>query len=128
MSDPLQKMHCLIIDDFAFMRTSLKEMLRKSFQHPIDMVANGAQALEAMEERNYDVILCDYHLGDDLDGQQLLEEARERQLLKAQSLFIIITAETSLPLVMSALEQRPDDYMAKPVTKEVLLHRLKNWH
>jgi len=118
-------MRCLIVDDFAFMRTSLKEMLRKSFQAPIDMAANGPQALEALEERAYDIILCDYHLGDDLDGQQLLEEARERQLLKAESLFIMITAETSLTFVMSALEQRPDDYLAKPVTKEVLLHRLK---
>ncbi len=125
MSDPLQTMRCLIVDDFAFMRTSLKEMLRKSFQAPIDMAANGPQALEALEERSYDIILCDYHLGDDLDGQQLLEEARERQLLKAESLFIMITAETSLTFVMSALEQRPDDYLAKPVTKEVLLHRLK---
>lgn len=88
-------------------------------------VANGEEAIRLISENHYDVILCDYNLGEGKDGQQVLEEAKERDLIPYSSIYIMTTAENTTEMVMGAVEYIPDDYLSKPFTKEVLITRLK---
>ena len=74
---------------------------------------------------DYDVILLGYNLGEDKrNGQQVLEQLRRDQLIKRQTIIIIITAEISQEMVLACLEHKPDDYIAKPYTFNELSRRL----
>ncbi len=115
----------LIVDDFADLRSMLRNMVESYGVSEVDGVGNGKEALNAMERRDYDVILCDYNLGDGKDGQQVLEEARHRGFLKYSTVFMMITAENTKQMVMGAVEYQPDDYMSKPFNKHVLRQRLE---
>jgi tetratricopeptide (TPR) repeat protein len=77
----------------------------------------------------YDVVLCDYNIGEGKNGQQVLEEARMRNLLLPSSVFLMVSAEKSVESVMGAAEHQPDAYLIKPITEGVLLTRLNRvWH
>lgn len=115
----------LIIDDFADMRSMLRNMVESYGVSEVDGAGNGKDALTAMAKKDYDVILCDYNLGEEKDGQQILEEARHRNLLRYSTVFMMITAENTLHMVMGAVEYQPDDYMSKPFNKHVLRQRLE---
>lgn len=42
----------------------------------VDTVANAEQALNQSKYESYDVMLCDFNLGEGKNGQQILEELR----------------------------------------------------
>ncbi|MBF0542419.1 MAG: response regulator [Nitrospirae bacterium] len=121
----LRNKKILLVDDFSEFRFSVKKMLQSGGAANIDDVSNGEDAIDRMSRKNYDIILCDYNLGQDKkDGQQILEEAKHRGFLKTSTLFIMVTAENTMDMVMGAIEYQPDDYMTKPFTKEVLNNRV----
>ena len=76
--------------------------------------------------RRYDIILCDYNLGPGKSGQQVLEEAKFREYINYSSIFIMVTAENTLEMIMGAAEYDPDDYLMKPFAKEVLAKKIVN--
>jgi tetratricopeptide (TPR) repeat protein len=115
----------LVVDDFGDMRSTLRSMLSLFGVTDIDNAKNGADAIQQMEQKKYGVILCDYNLGSGKDGQQVLEEARHRNLISASTAFIMITAENTLSMVLGALEYEPDSYLYKPFTKDLLRNRLE---
>jgi len=106
------------------MRTQLKSMLERMNLRNVDTVVNGEEAIERLQARPYDIILCDYELGRGKDGSQVLEEARVENLLKSSAVFVMITAAQTVEMVMGALEYEPDGYIAKPVTFDNLAQRL----
>ena len=114
----------LVIEDNAQARGVLRAMLRELGIDEIDMAVSGQAAIEWMSKANYNIVLCDYHLGKGKDGQQVLEEARYRKYLKRSTVFIMVTAETSVEMVMGAIEYQPDSYIIKPFTKLELRLRL----
>ncbi len=114
----------LIIDDYADMRGVLRNMLQSFGATKIESVANGKNAVAAMVEKRYDVVLCDYNLGSGRDGQQILEEIRHRDLIGVDALFVMVTAENTREMVMGAVEYEPDSYLTKPFTKDLLSQRL----
>lgn len=116
----------LIIDDFLNFRKLLKRMLESLGAVHIDDAYNADTALRKMEIESYDIILCDYNLGHGKkDGQQVLEEAKHRGLVRYSSIFIMLTAENTMPMVMGAVEYKPDDYLIKPVSKEIVTRRIR---
>lgn len=121
----LKNKYILIVDDFAGMRTMLRNMLAPYRPEHIAEANSGEEALKQIEEHSFDIILCDYNLGLGKDGQQILEEIKERELLPYSSIYIMTTAENTSEMVMGAVEYSPDDYLSKPFTKEVLILRLK---
>lgn len=114
----------LIIEDFAEFARSLRGMMANLGCKHIDLTYNGEDALQACKEKKYDIILSDYNLGDSKDGQQLLEEISHYDLLKSNSVFLIITAENAAAMVMGALEYQPDSYLTKPFNNQILKARL----
>lgn len=114
----------LIIDDLAGMRTQLQMSLTHSGFEKLHVVGSIKDALAKIDTERYDIILCDYFLGDSTDGQQFLEYLRTRGLISHNTIFIMITAERSYEKVVSAAECAPDDYLLKPFTAEQLNQRL----
>ncbi len=115
----------LVIDDFAGFRQTIKTMLARLGVQHVDQASSGNEAIKRCEKTGYDIIFCDYNLGEGQDGQQILEELLHRKLLRRGALFLMVTAETTRAQVMGAVEYRPDAYLTKPFTGEQLGQRLK---
>lgn len=116
--------HYLVVDDFVGIRQLLRESLRSLGARHIDQASSGGEAMGLLAKLRYDVVLCDYNIGEGKNGQQVLEEARMRQLLLPSSVFVMVSAEKSIESVMGAAEHQPDAYLVKPITEGVLLTRL----
>ena len=119
-----QRKNALIVDDFPDMRGSIRRMLVNFGIADVETASTGAEAITWCENKYFDIILCDYNLGDGKNGQQVLEELRYRKLLKRTCAYMMITAETTKSMVFGALEYQPDDYLTKPFTQTVLQKRL----
>lgn len=119
-----QRKSALIIDDFPDMRGSIRRMLVNFGISKIETASTGDEAITHCENNKFDIILCDYNLGEAKNGQQILEELRFRKLLKETTGYMMITAETTKAMVFGALEYQPDDYLTKPFTQTVLQKRL----
>jgi len=114
----------LIVDDFVGIRQLLREALRSLGARHIDQASSGGEAMGLLARTQYDVILCDFNLGDGKSGQHVLEEARIRNLLMPSCVWLMVSAEKSVEAVMGAAEHQPDAYLLKPITEGVLLTRL----
>lgn len=115
----------LVIDDFDNFRISLIRMLQEAGLEHVDSATNGKDALRKCRVTRYDLILCDYNLGGGKTGQQVLEEVRVNGLLNESSLYVMISAESSKPIVMAAFDFEPDAYLTKPITTKTLAQRLE---
>jgi tetratricopeptide (TPR) repeat protein len=114
----------LIVDDFVGVRQLLRESLRSLGARHIDQASSGGEAVGLLQRIHYDVVLCDFNLGDGKNGQHVLEEARMRHMLAPSSVWLMVSAEKSVEAVMGAAEHQPDAYLIKPITEGVLLTRL----
>ncbi len=120
-----RKLKFLVVDDFENFRMSIKGMIRMFGVEHVDTANSGDEAINRCSSENYDIVLCDFNMGDNTkNGQQVLEDLRQSKRLKHSSIFILITAETSKDIVMGAREYQPDCYIAKPITKASLQMRL----
>ena len=121
----LTNVEILVVDDFPAMRSMVRTMLAAYAANKITLARNAEEAMDLLKIHSFEIILCDYNLGDGKDGQQFLEEAKEAQLLPYSTLFIMITAENTNEMVMGAMDYQPDDYLVKPFTKVVLQNRIR---
>lgn len=120
----LSRSNILIIEDYEGMRGILRDILGRAGTPRIAFAANGQEAINQLERIGFDAVLCDLHLGQGLNGQQILEEARHRQLLPAHAVWLMVSAEKAAEMVTGTVESRPDDYLIKPITETLLFTRL----
>ncbi|AUH53070.1 response regulator [Chromobacterium sp. ATCC 53434] len=123
--DPYAKRLFLIIDSLPQMQRALAMTLSSFGANTVEFASKPSDALAKMAKYDFDVVLCDYDLGNGYDGLYLFEEVRERNLLKQSCVFMIVTGERRSQRVISAAELVPDDYLLKPFTGEVLRARLE---
>ncbi len=116
----------LIVDDFQGMRSIMRDMLRSCGADSKNIVtaANGNEAIDRLAAGKIDIVLCDYNLGSGKNGQQVLEEAKVRQLIGPACIWIMVTAEKTSEAVSGAAEYQPDAYLLKPITEAVLRQRM----
>ena len=107
------------------MRKAIRDMLYSLEADTVIEADNGVNALNAMAKQHFDIVLCDYNLGEGKNGQQVLEEARYRKLLSYRSIFIIITAEQTASMVLGAMDSKPDEYLTKPFNAQQLYTRIE---
>ena len=114
----------LLIEPHAGMRSSMHNMLNLCGISKIEHAISSGTAIRPLKAKTYDIILCEYDLGDGQDGQQLLEDLRHNNLISLSTVFFMVTAERSYEKVVSAAELAPTDYILKPFTADVLLERI----
>jgi len=118
------KSNVLVIDDLASMRSQIVSNLTSLGFKDVASVSTCQKALTQLEQIKFDLILCDYHLGEVTSGQQFLEHLRTKALIPATTLFVMVTARRAYEEVMRAAEFSPDDYLVKPFTGAQLNTRL----
>ena len=115
----------LIVEDYPAMRKAMRDMLYILDADNIIEAENGVNAINLMAKHNFDIVLCDYNLGNGKNGQQVLEEARLRKLIGHHCIFIIVAAEQSTALVLGAMDAKPDEYLTKPFNAQQLFTRIE---
>ncbi|CUA83479.1 Response regulator receiver domain [Gulbenkiania indica] len=123
--NPFAKRLFLVIDSVPEMQRALAMTLASFGAEKVEYASKAADALAKMSRFEFDVVLCDYDLGNGYDGLYLFEEVKERNLIKQSCVFMIVTGERRAQRVISAAELGPDDYLLKPFTGEVLAGRLE---
>lgn len=117
----------LIVDPNVGMRGNLHNMLNQCDITKIEYAVSSGTAVRQLRKKPFDVILCEYDLGngqEGQDGQQLLEDLRQHKLIELWTIFIMITSERVYSKVMGAAELSPTDYILKPFTVDLLLQRI----
>ena len=107
----------LIVDDEFSVRDSLYHWFRKDGLQ-VQAAENAADALKALQERRFDVILLDIKMPG-MDGMELQEHI---QRIDPQAAVIMITAFASVDTAVRALKQGAFDYVTKPIDPDELSH------
>lgn len=115
----------LIVEYSQEVRQSIEKMLLNLGAKQVEFARTADAALEKLSQQRYDVILSSYDLGRGDDGLTLLEEAKERSLIKQSCVFILLARERRAKWIMSAVELCPDEYLLRPFTEVVLVERLR---
>ncbi len=115
----------LIIDANPTSRSILSGMLQDLGVSTVVQAGKLADARKVLENRVFDVVLCDYHFDDSaISGQDLLEDLRRAQILPFSTVFVMVTAEASYAKVAEAAESALDSYLLKPHNSHSLAERL----
>jgi tetratricopeptide (TPR) repeat protein len=120
----LEHLRVLVVDRYSGARNSLRILLSTLGVTAIHNAMTSAEVLRNVKSYDFDVILADYVLDDERDGQQLLEELRQQHLISLSTVYMLITAERAYRNVVSVAELTPDDYLIKPFTADMLEGRL----
>lgn len=115
----------LVIDSVPEMQRALAMTLASFGADKVEYAGRASDALAKLAKYDFDVVLCDYDLGNGYDGLYLFEEVKARNLIKQSCVFMVVTGERRAQRVISAAELAPDDYLLKPFTGELLSQRLE---
>ncbi|WP_031481075.1 S16 family serine protease [Maridesulfovibrio frigidus] len=100
----------IIADDEIIARENLSII----FEHEgftVRTVANGQEAVEAMEDEPADIVITDLKM-DVMDGLELLEEVRSRW---PDTGVIMLTGYATVKTAVAAMKKGADQYLGKPV-------------
>jgi DNA-binding NtrC family response regulator len=104
------KRRLLIVDDNHDMLVSLKKVLEAALPVCVDTAADGKQALEAITQRSYSILVTDLKMPQ-LNGMQLIQEVQERRLPVT---IIVLTAHGSIDEAVQAMQLGAHNFLTKP--------------
>lgn len=114
MSVPLAylKINCLVVDDEATMRQTIKNMLARIGFKSIVIAENGKKAHEILAASRMDLVICDVNMPE-MTGLELFKTIRADKKYD-NVLFIFVTAEARRDMVARVAEGGTNEYIIKP--------------
>ncbi|HET7466029.1 MAG TPA: response regulator [Candidatus Dormibacteraeota bacterium] len=113
----------LVADDNTLNQNMLRRQISK-LGHTVDVVSNGREAVNAVEQQPYDALLMDV-LMPGMDGLQAAEEICRRWSRGTRPRLIALTAMAGPGDEERCRKAGFDDYMSKPVHMDELAEALK---
>jgi len=121
-----QNIQILVADDNEFNRLLAQEQLLK-LGYKVETVANGLQALQALEQNHFPLVLMDCQMPE-MDGYQATEALRKKEAGGAtRTTVIAMTANVMQVDYQRGVASGMDDYLAKPVKIGPLKRMLERW-
>ncbi|HID69928.1 MAG TPA: response regulator [Desulfobacterales bacterium] len=122
-----QNTNILIVDDEASIRLTFEMFLTREGYGPITTASNLSEALTAIQNQTFDLIISDIVLEGER-GTDFLCKIREAGI---ECPVVMITGFPNLDTAAEAVRYGAFDYISKPVNKETLLkfvrQALKHW-
>ncbi len=117
------KMPVLVVDDYGTMVRIIRNLLRQLGFSDIDDAADGAAALEKMNNRRYGLVISDWNM-EPMTGYDLLRNVRANPALETIP-FIMVTAESKTENVIAAKKAGVNNYIVKPFNAQTLKSKIE---
>ena len=114
------KKRILVIDDDIDMCALLSRFLSKN-GYEVETAHTGNKGLEKFKEGAFDIVLCDYRLGDKKDGKDILVEIKQQ---KPSTIVLIITGYSDIKTAVDVIRAGAFDYITKPLIPDEILNVL----
>jgi len=111
----------LVIDDEKAIRNSLKDILEYE-KHEVTLAEDGKQGLKEIEEKEFDIVLCDIKMPG-IDGTEVLEKTSKKG---SDIRFIMISGHGTVDTAVDAIKKGAFDFIEKPLDLNRLLITIKN--
>ena len=110
----------LVVDDAAFMRIKLKDILEKNNYEVVGEAENGIEAIEKYKEVSPDIVTMDITMPE-MDGVQALKEIKA---FDPNAKILMCSAMGQQSMVMDAIRAGAVDFIVKPFDTERVIHAL----
>lgn len=107
----------LLVDDAAFMRMMLKDILTNNGYQVVGEAENGVVAIEKFSTLNPDITIMDITMPE-MDGLQAVKEIRSKF---PQAKIIMCSAMGQQAMVIEAIQSGAKDFVVKPFQAERVL-------
>ena len=107
----------LIIDDDMDMCNLLGRFLQKK-GYETEASHSGGKGIAKFKESKFDVVLCDFRLGDK-EGREVLKEIKQ---IDPYAIVIIITGYSDIKTAVDVIKAGAFDYITKPLIPEEVLN------
>ena len=111
----------LIVDDAAFMRMMIKDILQKNGFEVIGEASNGIEAVNLYKKERPDVVTMDITMPD-MDGIEAVKEIRAFDL---SAKVIMCSAMGQQSMVMDAIKSGAKDFIVKPFQADRVLEAIR---
>ncbi len=111
----------LVIDDERSIRNTLKEILEFE-KYTVELAEDGFKALELLQTKDFDVILCDIKMPG-MDGIEVLQKVEE---LKPDTPVVMISGHGNIDTAVESIKKGAFDFIEKPLDLNRLLITLRN--
>ncbi len=111
----------LIVDDAAFMRMMIKDILEKNGFEVIGEASNGIKAVEFYKKDKPDIVTMDITMPD-MDGIQAVKAIKE---FDPAAKVIMCSAMGQQSMVMDAIRAGARDFIVKPFQSDRVLEAIK---
>ena len=115
------KKRILIIDDDMDMCMLLSKYLTRN-GYDAETAHSGAKGIAKFKEDNFDIVICDFRLGD-RDGKEVL---REVKAINPSVIVLIITGYSDIKTAVDVIKMGAYDYITKPLIPDEVLNVLNN--
>lgn len=115
------KKKVLIIDDDIEMCTLLSGFLIRN-NYDVEVAYSGLQGISKFKQSNFDIVICDFRLGDK-DGKDVLMEIRAHN---SNTIVLIITGYSDIKIAVEVIKLGAYDYITKPLIPDEVLNVLKS--
>jgi DNA-binding NtrC family response regulator len=112
----MPRQRVLVAEDNQDARSALKSMLELALGVSVDTVSDGSQALRALIEQPYSVVITDLKMPR-VSGMQLIEEVTQRRLPVT---VIVTTGFGSIEEAVKAMQLGAYEFLTKPTNPEHL--------
>lgn len=113
----MKQQKLLIVEDEVIISANLEDSLRKLGYSHIETASGAYQALDMLHKNEFDVVLMDVKLNDEIDGIDVIQQVKQKKDLQV----IYVTGNSDDYTVAKAKKTLPSGFITKPVTD----HNLK---
>lgn len=111
----------LVVDDAAFMRMMIKDILRKGGYEVVGEAEDGAKAIEKYKDLMPDLVTMDITMPD-MDGISAVKEIRK---VNPNALIIMCSAMGQQAMVIDAIQAGAKDFVVKPFQPDRVLEAIR---
>jgi len=111
----------LVVDDAAFMRMMIKDILTKNGFEVVGEAENGGKAIEKYKELKPELVIMDITMPE-VDGIQAVKEIKK---IDGSSKVIMCSAMGQQAMVIEAIQAGAKDFIVKPFQADRVIEAVK---